>query len=109
MSDNLQIPDKKYFSISEVSKLCDLKTHTLRFWEKEFKELTPVTRKGGRRSYQRKDVLLINKIKALLQDDGLTIAGAKKNMLTQSTYSIPTDFVTKEVLDDLEKILEDLN
>ena len=56
MSDNLQIPDKKYFSISEVSKLCDLKTHTLRFWEKEFKELTPVTRKGGRRTYQRKDV-----------------------------------------------------
>jgi len=109
MSNNLQIPDKKYFSISEVSKLCDLKTHTLRFWEKEFKELTPVTRKGGRRSYQREDIILINKIKALLQDDGLTIAGAKKNMLTQSKNSTSKDFVTDEIVGDLEKILAELN
>jgi len=109
MPSNLKIPDKKYFSISEVSELCDLKTHTLRFWEKEFKELTPVTRKGGRRSYQKEDVLLINKIKALLQDDGLTIAGAKKNMLTQSKNSTSKDFVTDEIVGDLEKILAELN
>jgi len=109
MSNNLQIPDKKYFSISEVSKLCDLKSHTLRFWEKEFKELTPVTRKGGRRSYQRKDILLINKIKALLQNDGLTIAGAKKNILSQCKPSSSEDFVINEVLGDLEKILAELN
>ncbi len=60
-------------------------------------------------SYQRNDVLLINKLKAVLQDDRLSIAEAKKNLLTQSKHSTPTDSVTKEALDDLEKILADLN
>ena len=108
MPSNLKIPDKKYFSISEVSKLCDVKTHTLRFWEKEFKELTPVTRKGRRRSYQRGDVLLINKIKRLLQNEGLTISGAKKNLLSQSTILTLQDSINDEVISDLNKILRDL-
>ena len=54
--------EKKYFSISEVSEICDIKSHTLRFWEKEFKELKPITRKGNRRYYQNQDIELIKRI-----------------------------------------------
>ena len=84
MDNKLQIPKKKYFSISEVAELCDLKTHTLRFWEKEFKDLSPVTRKGNRRYYQREDIVLVSmKIKSLLHSDktqALTVSGAKKSL-----------------------------
>ena len=72
------IPDKKYFSISEASDLCNVKTHTLRFWEKEFELLKPLTRRGNRRFYQREDLLIIRKIRSLLYEEGLTISGAKK-------------------------------
>ena len=64
--------DKKYYSITEVSELCDIKSHTLRFWEKEFKDLKPITRKGNRRYYQKADIDLIKKIQSLLYKDGMT-------------------------------------
>jgi DNA-binding transcriptional MerR regulator len=98
---------KKYFSIGEVSKLCNLKAHTLRFWEKEFSDLRPLTKKGNRRYYQQKDVLLIKKISDLLYVEGLTIAGVKKSLSSESTTrtSTPEDH---EIISDLEDILTTL-
>ena len=96
--------DKKYFSISEVSELCNIKSHTLRFWEKEFKELQPVTRKGSRRYYQSKEIELIKQIQRLLYEEGMTIAGAKKN-LESNLRKEPQDNKLKNVIDDLEALL----
>ena len=78
-SDEL-LTEKKYFSITEVSQICNIKSHTLRFWEKEFEELKPLTRKGNRRYYQKEDIELIKRIQSLLYDSGMTISGAKKNL-----------------------------
>jgi DNA-binding transcriptional MerR regulator len=86
MAKKFQIPDKKYFSIGEVAELCELKTHTLRFWEKEFKNLNPITRKGNRRYYQRQDILLVMKIRSLLYNQGLTVSGAKMNLERFQNY-----------------------
>ena len=71
------IPSKRYFAIGEASKLCDLKPHVLRYWEQEFSQLTPVTRRGNRRYYQQEELLLIRKIRQLLYFEGFTIQGAK--------------------------------
>ena len=71
------IPDKKYFSIGEVSLLCKVKAHVLRYWENEFHQLKPIKRKGNRRYYKIHDVLLVKKIRSLLYIDGFTISGAK--------------------------------
>ena len=108
MDNKLQIPKKKYFSISEVAELCDLKTHTLRFWEKEFKDLSPVTRKGNRRYYQREDIVLIMKIKSLLHSDGLTVSGAKKSLNSNTAVVKGSDLDSEEILQDLEDILQEL-
>ena len=96
--------NKKYYSISEVSEICDLKPHTLRFWEKEFKQISPQVNKGGRRRYQRKDIQIINQIRKLLQDDGLTISGAKKK-LTQKINYLPKEVNSKKIINELERIL----
>ena len=74
------IPNKRYFTIGEVSKICNVKAHVLRYWEQEFVELDPIKRKGNRRYYQQKDLVTILKIKGLLQDKGFTTEGAK-NMI----------------------------
>jgi DNA-binding transcriptional MerR regulator len=108
MVKEFQIPEKKYFSISEVAELCDLKTHTLRFWEKEFKELSPITRKGNRRYYQRKDIVLVMKIKSLLHADGLTVSGAKKSLYSNASDGKRGGLDSKKILQDLEDILEEL-
>lgn len=71
-----EIPAKKYFTIGEVAGICDLKPHVLRYWEQEFSQLKPVTRRGNRRYYQQHDVLLIRKIRNLLYQEGFTISGA---------------------------------
>ena len=71
------IPDKQYFSIGEVSLLCKVKAHVLRYWESEFHQLKPIKRKGNRRYYKIHDVSLIKKIRTLLYIDGYTISGAK--------------------------------
>ena len=103
MTNNLpEIPEKKYFSISEVSNLCGLKAHTLRFWEKEFIELNPHTKKGNRRYYKREDILLIRKIRTLLYERGLTISGAKKNLSSLNEDTISS--LREEILEDLEEL-----
>ena len=98
------LQEKKYFSITEVSELCEIKSHTLRFWEKEFKHLKPVTRKGNRRYYQKEDIRLIKKIRALLYEDGMTITGAKRSLLS-STQEDSQDTEMKTLLKDLEDLL----
>ena len=99
--------NKKYYSISEVSKVCEIKPHTLRFWEKEFKQISPQINKGGRRRYQIKDIETINLIKKLLQDEGLTILGAKKK-LTQKINNLPSDNNSNLIIKELEKILKQI-
>lgn len=74
------IPGKRYFTIGEVSELCFVKPHVLRYWEQEFPTLNPVKRRGNRRYYQRQDVLLIRQIRALLYDQGFTIGGARQRL-----------------------------
>jgi DNA-binding transcriptional MerR regulator len=77
---NESIPGKRYFTIGEVSELCDVKSHVLRYWEQEFPMLSPVKRRGNRRYYQRHDVLLIRQIRSLLYEQGYTIEGARKKL-----------------------------
>ncbi|WP_320825742.1 MerR family transcriptional regulator [Reinekea sp.] len=74
------IPGKRYFTIGEVSELCAVKPHVLRYWEQEFAQLSPVKRRGNRRYYQRKDVMLIRQIRHLLYEDGYTIGGARQKL-----------------------------
>jgi DNA-binding transcriptional MerR regulator len=81
------IPGKRYFTIGEVSELCAVKPHVLRYWEQEFEQLKPVKRRGNRRYYQRQDVLTIRQIRALLYDQGFTIGGARQNMQIDASES----------------------
>ena len=74
------IPGKRYFTIGEVSDLCGVKPHVLRYWEQEFPQLKPVKRRGNRRYYQRQDVLMIRQIRSLLYEQGFTIGGARQKM-----------------------------
>ena len=71
------IPAKRYFTIGEVSELCGVKSHVLRYWEQEFTQLKPVKRGGNRRYYQHHEVILIRRIRQLLYDEGFTISGAR--------------------------------
>jgi len=105
MAKDVSFSDKKYFSISEVSELCLVKPHTLRFWENEFKGLKPITRKGNRRYYQKKDIEMIRKIQTLLYEEGLTISGVKRNLSSTKNYNSTTDFSGK-IVEDLEKLLK---
>src|SRR3981189_1845138 len=74
------IPAKRYFTIGEVSELCAVKPHVLRYWEQEFTQLKPVKRRGNRRYYQHHEVLLIRRIRDLLYDQGFTINGARHRL-----------------------------
>jgi DNA-binding transcriptional MerR regulator len=74
------IPAKRYFTIGEVSELCGVKPHVLRYWEQEFTQLKPVKRRGNRRYYQHHEVLLIRRIRELLYDQGFTISGARNRL-----------------------------
>lgn len=103
------IPDKLYFSIGEVSKLCCLKAYVLRFWEQEFSQLAPIKRRN-RRYYQRKDILLIREIKTLLYEQGFTIEGAR-NKLAAEVLSVKKHFDSaflRETLTKLENLLQNL-
>jgi DNA-binding transcriptional MerR regulator len=80
------IPAKRYFTIGEVSELCGVKPHVLRYWEQEFTQLKPVKRRGNRRYYQHHEVLLIRRIRDLLYEQGFTISGAR-NRLDQGVSS----------------------
>jgi DNA-binding transcriptional MerR regulator len=75
-----QIPAKRYFTIGEVSDLCGVKAHVLRYWEQEFTQLKPVKRRGNRRYYQHHEVLLIRRIRQLLYQEGFTISGARSRL-----------------------------
>jgi DNA-binding transcriptional MerR regulator len=106
------IPDKFFFSIGEVSQLCDLKPHVLRYWEQEFPQLAPSKRRGNRRYYQRDDVLTIREIRSLLYEQGYTIEGARARLSSKQDKNIIPDQRAKDLLakvvSDLENVLVDL-
>ena len=107
INDFPNIPQKHYFSIGEMSFLCKVKPHVLRYWEQEFKELNNVKRRGNRRYYNRQQILLIRQIKTLLYDQGFTILGAR-TQLQQEQKKV--DFlrsrqIVSEVCKELEEIL----
>tara|TARA_R110002111_G_scaffold26735_9_gene57608 strand:+ start:123 stop:479 length:357 start_codon:yes stop_codon:yes gene_type:complete len=101
------IPGKRYFTIGEVSELCGVKPHVLRYWEQEFSQLKPVKRRGNRRYYQRHDVVLIREIRGLLYEQGFTIGGARQrleNEPKQETTQIDKKHVIQEMLAELAEI-----
>lgn len=105
------IPDKRYFTISEVSHLCAVKAYVLRYWEQEFQQLKPVKRRGNRRYYQQQEVLLVRQIKKLLYEDGFTIEGARAQLSSTPesvSQSIKANAIVKKVIADLESVLQSL-
>lgn len=101
------IPNKRYFTIGEVSDLCDVKPHVLRYWEQEFPDLKPVKRRGNRRYYQRHDVMLIRQIRDLLYHQGYTIGGARLQLSGESAKedSAQTQQVVKQLRQELEDVM----
>ena len=102
------IPAKRYFTIGEVSELCDVKPHVLRYWETEFTSLKPVKRRGNRRYYQRHDVLMIRQIRGLLYEQGYTISGARQRLegevgRVETTLSAQ---IVRQVRMELEEVLQ---
>ena len=102
------IPEKRYFTIGEVSELCGVKPHVLRYWEQEFTELSPIKRRGNRRYYQRHDVLMIRQIRSLLYEQGYTIGGAKAHIGSDDNKenSVRTKQLIQAMVAELEDILE---
>ncbi len=107
------IPSKRYFTIGEVSELCGVKPHVLRYWEQEFSQLKPVKRRGNRRYYQHHEVMLIRRIRELLYEQGFTISGARNRLLndaqaaeaTAETKSVPA-ISYAEIKRSLKEILD---
>ena len=111
------IPAKRYFTIGEVSELCGVKPHVLRYWEQEFPSLKPVKRRGNRRYYQRHDVLMIRQIRSLLYEQGFTIGGARQRLdgdakqieksdKPDKSDSKPPAELLRQMRVDLEAVLE---
>jgi DNA-binding transcriptional MerR regulator len=102
------IPGKRYFTIGEVSDLCAVKPHVLRYWEQEFPQLKPVKRRGNRRYYQRQDVLIIRQIRSLLYDDGFTIGGARQKLTGEEakTDLSQSQQIIKQLRRELDEILK---
>ena len=102
------IPGKRYFTIGEVSDLCAVKPHVLRYWEQEFPQLKPVKRRGNRRYYQRQDVLVIRQIRSLLYEEGFTIGGARQRLTGESAKSdvSQSQQIVKQVRTELEEVLK---
>jgi DNA-binding transcriptional MerR regulator len=107
------IPAKRYFTIGEVSELCGVKPHVLRYWEQEFTQLKPVKRRGNRRYYQHHEVLLIRRIRQLLYEQGFTISGARTKLNQnpdETDKSVSSDgklkpsALRKEIKDILESL-----
>jgi len=92
------IPSKRYFTIGEVSELCMVKPHVLRYWEQEFSQLNPVKRRGNRRYYQRHEVQLIRRIRSLLYIEGFTISGAKNQIEMEAGSQVETTTQVKKQL-----------
>ena len=101
------IPGKRYFTIGEVSELCAVKPHVLRYWEQEFTQLKPVKRRGNRRYYQRQDVIVIRQIRSLLFDQGFTIGGARNKLdgdEAREDFNVSSQ-LTRQLRTELEEIL----
>lgn len=104
------IPEKLYFSIGEVAKLCVLAPHVLRYWEQEFTQLNPSKRRGNRRYYQRKDVLMVRQIRSLLYEQGFTIEGARQQLASEGKSPVAAAVApTKRIIEALEKIVSELS
>ena len=101
------IPNKRYFTIGEVSELCAVKPHVLRYWEQEFSDLSPVKRRGNRRYYQRHDVMLIRQIRSLLYEQGYTIGGARQQLSGEPAKDDSTQ--AKQLIKQLIAELEDVS
>ena len=99
------IPAKRYFTIGEVSDLCGVKPHVLRYWEQEFTQLRPVKRRGNRRYYQHHEVLLVRRIRTLLYEEGFTISGAR-NRLEQLAIGEHDPAVIAAAAEEAEQIDE---
>jgi len=112
------IPGKRYFSIGEVSDLCAVKPHVLRYWEQEFPQLKPVKRRGNRRYYQERDVLMVREIRNLLYEQRFTIGGARQKLSSKPGKSVvaaePETLASqagqrdRKLVNDLCRELEDL-
>ena len=102
------IPAKRYFTIGEVSELCGVKPHVLRYWEQEFPQLKPVKRRGNRRYYQRHDVLMIRQIRSLLYEQGFTIGGARQQLSGDNAKEDQqqSQQIIKQLRSELEEILQ---
>jgi DNA-binding transcriptional MerR regulator len=100
------IPGKRYFTIGEVSELCAVKPHVLRYWEQEFPQLKPVKRRGNRRYYQRQDVLIIRQIRSLLYEEGFTIGGARQRLTGDEAKTDVSQ--SQQIIRQLRLELEDL-
>ncbi len=105
------IPGKRYFTIGEVSELCGVKPHVLRYWEQEFLQLNPVKRRGNRRYYQRHDVLMVRQIRSLLYEQGFTIGGARLQLSGDSAKQDASQShqIVHQLRHELEQILQLLN
>jgi len=103
------IPGKRYFTIGEVSELCDVKPHVLRYWEQEFPQLKPVKRRGNRRYYQRQEVMTIRQIRSLLYEHGFTIGGARQRLTDEGTIVDESaerfHTLVREMITELEDLL----
>ena len=102
------IPGKRYFTIGEVSELCAVKPHVLRYWEQEFPQLSPLKRRGNRRYYQRHDVILIRQIRGLLYEQGFTIGGARQRLSGSEAKedSSQSQQIIRQLCAELEKVRE---
>jgi len=102
------IPGKRYFTIGEVSELCNVKPHVLRYWEQEFPQLSPVKRRGNRRYYQRQDVIIIRQIRALLYEQGFTIGGARQQLESDDTKTDANQSqqIVRQLRAELEEVLD---
>ncbi len=102
------IPGKRYFTIGEVSELCAVKPHVLRYWEQEFPQLKPVKRRGNRRYYQRHDVIMIRQIRDLLYEQGFTIGGARQKLSGESAKedANQSQQIIRQLRSELEEVLQ---
>ncbi|MFZ4538795.1 MerR family transcriptional regulator [Propionivibrio sp.] len=100
------IPAKRYFTIGEVSELCGVKPHVLRYWEQEFTQLKPVKRRGNRRYYQHHEVLLVRRIRELLYSQGFTISGARNRLDDAITEAKPAVYSPELLRGELLNIAE---
>jgi len=102
------IPGKRYFTIGEVSDLCAVKPHVLRYWEQEFPQLKPIKRRGNRRYYQRQDVILIRQIRSLLYEHGFTIGGARQRLSGDEVKadSNVSQQIVRQLRVELEEVLD---